>query len=32
MIKLTFIGDIMCKQEMLNAFRNGNTYDFHEIF
>ena len=32
MIKITFLGDIMCKQEMLNAFRNENNYDFHEIF
>ena len=32
MIKITFLGDIMCKQEMLKAFRNENNYDFHEIF
>lgn len=32
MIRLTFIGDIMCKKELVKAFKTGNTYDFHEIF
>ncbi len=32
MIKLTFLGDIMCKQELLKVYKKGNEYDFSEIF
>lgn len=32
MIKLTFLGDIMCKKELIEAFKVNNGYDFHEIF
>lgn len=32
MIKLTFLGDIMCKQELLEVYKNKNEYDFSEIF
>ena len=32
MIKLTFLGDIMCKKEILDAFKINKGYDFHEIF
>lgn len=32
MIKLTFVGDIMCKRELVQAYKVGNKYDFSEIF
>lgn len=32
MKKITFIGDIMCEEPLLKASRNGNNYDFSEVF
>ena len=32
-MKLTFIGDVMCKKRMLDVYRDENgKYDFSEIF
>lgn len=32
MIKLTFLGDIMCKKELLEVYKKENEYDFSDIF
>lgn len=32
MIKLTFLGDIMCKSELMEAFRTDGGFDFSELF
>lgn len=32
MIKCTFLGDIMCKAELIDAFDNNNKYDFSPMF
>ena len=32
MIKLTFLGDIMCKKELIEAFKVPEGYNFHAIF
>ncbi len=32
MIKLTFLGDVMCKQEMIAAHRKKDGYDFDLVF
>lgn len=31
-MKVTFVGDIMLEKESLNAYRNGDKYDFSEMF
>lgn len=31
-IKLTFVGDIMCKADMLQPYRQGESYDFSDLF
>ena len=32
MIKCTFLGDIMCKAELIDAFDNNHKYDFSPMF
>ena len=32
MIKLTFVGDIMCKKQILEAYKIKSGYNFSEIF
>lgn len=32
MIKCTFLGDIMCKAELISAFATSNGYDFSPMF
>lgn len=32
MIKLTFIGDIMCKKQMLSTYQKKGKYNFTEVF
>lgn len=32
MLKCTFLGDIMCTQEILQAFRNDTQFKFDELF
>ena len=32
MIKLTFLGDVMCKAEMVTAYKTDSGYNFDTIF
>lgn len=32
MIKLTFFGDIMCKKQMIDAFKIDDIWDFNDLF
>lgn len=31
-LKITFLGDILCQMQMLEAYRQGNEYNFDSIF
>lgn len=31
-LKITFLGDILCQMQMLDAYRHGNEYNFDSIF
>lgn len=31
-IKCTFLGDVMCKSELIEAFRSETGFDFQDMF